>query len=151
MTRDETAESGSPEEVVAKASEAVGFKVRTITVDSHRLSTVNVSFPPEGVGGSLKYATLLYAPKKDGRDGDQILVTHMPIRRDTAVSFGREKEPDPVSVRSTVAGLDLVRVEMEGAVAFTARTATETLDIGFYPALAEDEMLRVVESAFKGR
>ncbi len=152
LTRDgQAAERGSPAEVVVKASEAAAFKVRTITVDSHRLSTVNVSFPPEGVESSLRWVTLLYVPKKDGREGDQIIVTHSPFRRDGAVSFGREKEPDPVSMRSTVAGLDIVRVEMDGVVAFTARTSTETLDIGFYPALAEDEMLSIVESAFKGR
>lgn len=151
LTKDEAAESGSPAEVVAKASEAAGFKVRTIAVDSHRLGTVSVSFPPEGVESSLRWVTLLYAPKKDGREGDRIIVTHSPLRRDSAVSFGREKEPEPVGMRSNVAGLDIVRVDSDGVVAFTARTATETLDIGFYPPLPEDEMLRIVESAFKGR
>jgi hypothetical protein len=68
--------------------------------------------------------------------------------RQEPLSGGRMNEPDPVPVNSAVPGLELLRVDVEGAEAFTAYFGGTTSHIVFYDP-APPDVLEIIEAHFR--
>lgn len=141
--------TGPRDAAIDEANDRAGFEVRYLDDERFELQAIALQDDLNGVREPVRRAEHIYRDGDTDREGalPAVMITEW-TGRQAPLSGGRQVEPEPESIDTDLPGLELLRIDFEGAAAFTAYFGETTSHIIFYDPAPAD-VLEIIEAHFR--